>query len=304
MADRRAAFDGFLERAGLREHADALWPFACTCLVARPKLPEGAGGLGASRLGGTPDLPPSIAWPTHEGARMVFVAQLDLSSLSPGWIDDLPARGWLYLFVATLAPAWDLVHAVRYFDGDRDALRPTVAPSGPHAPAEQPASYAPHQLFFDPTFSLPATRAEEALGLEEFTLESLENAEGTSLGGHPPSWSGKSPGYAAHLCKSGLGAIVHRTHFDSVEALARDLRRQGTKSPETLAQSQEQLARFLADRAGHEAAMGRWHRLFTVRSHRGANMQWWDAGSLQLVIHADDLRARRFDRTHLTVLSS
>jgi hypothetical protein len=235
---------------------------------------------------------------------MVFVAQLDLSSLSPGWIDDLPARGWLYLFVATPAPAWDLVRAVHYFDGDRDALRPTAAPSGPHAPAEQPASYAPHQLVFEATFSLPATRAEEALGLEEFTLDFLENAMGTSLGGHPPSWSGKSPGYAAHLCKSGLGAIVHRTHHASVEALAKDLRRHGAKNPKTLARSQEQLARFLADHAGHEAAMRRWQRLFTVRSHRGTNMQWWDAGSLQLVIHEEDLRARRFDRTRLTVLSS
>ena len=302
--DRRAAFDRFLARGGVSEHADALLPFARTCLVAASKLPEGPGGLGASRLGGTPDLPTSIPWPTHEGARMAFVAQLDLSSLPPGWIDDLPSRGWLYLFVATLAPAWDLVHAVRWFDGDRSALQATSAPAGPHTPPDQPASYVPHQLSFEATFSLPATRAEEALGLEEFTLESLENAEGTSLGGHAPSWSGKSPGYAAHLSKSGLGAIVHRTHFASVEDLARDLARHGRKDRETIERSQEQLARFLADRAAHEAEMSRWHRLFTVRSHRAADMQWWDAGSLQLVIHEDDLRARRFDRTHLTVLSS
>ena len=80
--------------------------------------------------------------------------------------------------------------------------------------------------------------------------------------------------------------------------------RHGRKDRETIERSQEQLARFLADRAAHEAEMSRWHRLFTVRSHRAADMQWWDAGSLQLVIHEDDLRARRFDRTHLTVLSS
>ena len=57
-------------------------------------------------------------------------------------------------------------------------------------------------------------------------------------------------------------------------------------------------------RASHEQAMTRWRRLLSIASHSGADMTWWDAGSLQLVIHEDDLRARRFDRTHLTVLSS
>src|SRR5207237_7059928 len=40
---------------------------------------------GASRVGGLPDLPPGVEWPRHDGKRLPFVAQLDLS--------EFPASG-------------------------------------------------------------------------------------------------------------------------------------------------------------------------------------------------------------------
>lgn len=66
----------------------------------------GAGGgaeleLGASRLGGQPDLPAGAPWPSVGGAPMVFLAQVDCTRAS--MVDGaglLPRHGWLLFFVA------------------------------------------------------------------------------------------------------------------------------------------------------------------------------------------------------------
>jgi hypothetical protein len=53
--------------------------------------------LGASRVGGLPDLPPGVAWPRHRGKRLPFIAQVELSGFS-GAGGLLPPDGWLYAF--------------------------------------------------------------------------------------------------------------------------------------------------------------------------------------------------------------
>jgi hypothetical protein len=53
--------------------------------------------LGASRVGGLPDLPPGIKWPTYKGKKIPFLAQIDLSSMAADTV-LLPADGWLYAF--------------------------------------------------------------------------------------------------------------------------------------------------------------------------------------------------------------
>jgi hypothetical protein len=54
--------------------------------------------LGHSRIGGLPDLPPGRPWPTHQGKKIPFVAQLDLSAFPEGAHPLLPPRGHLYAF--------------------------------------------------------------------------------------------------------------------------------------------------------------------------------------------------------------
>ncbi len=52
-----------------------------------------------SRLGGAPNLPPDIEWPTTpDGDPMAFLAQLDLAALPPIEGMDLPAKGALFFF--------------------------------------------------------------------------------------------------------------------------------------------------------------------------------------------------------------
>jgi len=59
--------------------------------------------IGASRFGGSPDLPYDCEWPTAEGVPLSFLAQVDLSQLPPS---ELPASGWLLLFYDTDREPW------------------------------------------------------------------------------------------------------------------------------------------------------------------------------------------------------
>jgi hypothetical protein len=77
--------------------------------IARDALPGArlvAGGeatVGAPRLGGDPDLPPAMTWPTCRGHRLTFLAQLplaDVAAVTPGAV---PASGTLAVF-ADLKP--------------------------------------------------------------------------------------------------------------------------------------------------------------------------------------------------------
>lgn len=90
-----------LPHTDLAEHADAV--LAAAEPYVHLQSPDEAGDedklpIGASRFGFVPDLPPGVDWPTFEGKKLMFIAQIDLSAM-PRWEGSaLPADGWLYVF--------------------------------------------------------------------------------------------------------------------------------------------------------------------------------------------------------------
>ena len=55
--------------------------------------------LGASKLGGRPDLAPDVAWPMWHGVAMAFIAQIRLEDAAPFDVaHQLPATGLLSFF--------------------------------------------------------------------------------------------------------------------------------------------------------------------------------------------------------------
>jgi hypothetical protein len=79
--------------------------------------------LGASRVGGLPDLPPSVPWPTNRlGDKLHLAAQLDCSSLPPIPGYPLPESGWLYVFAEDTDRESPMPCAVFHYDGPRDSL--------------------------------------------------------------------------------------------------------------------------------------------------------------------------------------
>lgn len=81
-------------------HADRI---AADALPGARLVPGGMDTVGASRLGGDPDLPPRMKWPTCRGKKTTFLAQIplaDLAQIEPGAV---PADGTLAVF-AVLIP--------------------------------------------------------------------------------------------------------------------------------------------------------------------------------------------------------
>lgn len=98
--------------------------------------------LGASRFGGSPDLPAGFEWPQHRGRPITFLAQFDLSELQ---LPTLPPKGWLLFFYDVAEQPWgfDPLHRgsarVIYLDVERDALLRATHPDvtsagGPYEP--------------------------------------------------------------------------------------------------------------------------------------------------------------------------
>jgi hypothetical protein len=65
--------------------------------------------IGASKFGGSPDLPRSEPWPVNEqtGKPLHFVAQINFSEVSEfDTQSELPSRGMLYLFYDCAGMPW------------------------------------------------------------------------------------------------------------------------------------------------------------------------------------------------------
>jgi hypothetical protein len=85
--------------------ADAPLSSATKALIDELRAPavimrtiKGKPGLGASKVGGDPDLPPGTKWPSGTSGPFSFVAQIDLSTIAKH-APLLPKRGLLAFFV-------------------------------------------------------------------------------------------------------------------------------------------------------------------------------------------------------------
>lgn len=124
-AAERARLIEALHAAGLGHHVEALAPLVRTsiALQLRDALEH---EVGASRIGGIPDLPVDVEWPRDREGPLPFIAQLDLAALAPLDLDHLlPPRGSLAFFGGWGQDAPRC--AVLHLDG---ALAPRTAPEG------------------------------------------------------------------------------------------------------------------------------------------------------------------------------
>jgi uncharacterized protein YwqG len=63
--------------------------------------------VGASKLGGQPDLPPDTEWPEHNGQPLGFLAQFNLAEVAPYDVESLlPRTGLLSFFYDFVAALW------------------------------------------------------------------------------------------------------------------------------------------------------------------------------------------------------
>jgi len=92
--------------------------------------------LGVSRLGGLPDLPPDMAWPTWKTIPLAFIAQINLAEVHPlDSMNLLPTSGILYFYYDAdhvpvgYNPAWRGGWQVLYSSGGLSRLQRVPVPA-------------------------------------------------------------------------------------------------------------------------------------------------------------------------------
>jgi hypothetical protein len=117
-----------VREVGLGRYIDALAPLLRTAIAIRTRDASALDErVGASRLGGSPDLPEELPWPADADGPLPFIAQFDLASLAPFDIDHrLPRRGLLAFFggYGDDGPRGRVLHLSEL------ALVPRAAPAG------------------------------------------------------------------------------------------------------------------------------------------------------------------------------
>jgi hypothetical protein len=138
--EERTRLRGLLERFDLLPYEELILAQAAPCIAMNLEDPPGtrpqswpAAPLGASKVGGLPDLPASVDWPVRDGFRAGFFLQIALADLPRVSWSPWPTEGMVYLFChdyeghVASAPGWELL----YYNGPPQALRRGVCPGEP-----------------------------------------------------------------------------------------------------------------------------------------------------------------------------
>lgn len=104
------------------------------------RVPLDTLALGASRLGGAPDLPPGVSWPQNGEWPLEMIAQINLAEAAACFrLPDLPNTGWLVFFfndpgytpLLRPKPEGYRPWQVMYFEGDAESLVRLEPPDRP-----------------------------------------------------------------------------------------------------------------------------------------------------------------------------
>jgi uncharacterized protein YwqG len=186
--------------------------------------------IGASKMGGHPDLPPGLDWPTWHGTPQAFIAQFHLPDLVSDDVESvLPPTGMLYFFYEAEEQPWGYDPADRgawsvlYFDGDIGTLHRLPAPET----LPEYSRLAPHSMSYSVVMTLRNDDrwiSQLELSDKEFNaflaLTSETNALTHQLLGHPEPLQGAMEG-ACESCSTGRsGAEVFHELGDDSEQMS------------------------------------------------------------------------------------
>jgi len=148
-----------LRAAGLEHLADVAERLTLPAIRIEPTMVgEDTISIGASKLGGRPDLPPDFVWPEWKGAGLTFLAQFRLSDLIVYDVERLlPSKSLLYFFYEVVTQPWGMeppdrgAWQVAFYDGATAALERTSSPY----PVDPTRSPAPHRLDYTAILTVP-----------------------------------------------------------------------------------------------------------------------------------------------------
>jgi uncharacterized protein YwqG len=312
VLDARIAAQG-LERVSALIHQRA-----APCYAVVVQSAEDYARVGNSRLGGLPDLPVEVAWPTamnvtdrRKTCSAAFLGQINFAELPPlGSPSPLPATGLLQVFVPYIESAGEPVPVSPVFSPGNAALRRRSPPRGSVLCDEYLDGLTPVRVRFVPWVSLPhydhnfAEEVEGGVGGgPEACLRRIDLAQ--SL--RHPGQIGQVLGYAnagdenqnlyrqISLTRMGQRARMYADHWDSMEAYEHTLTESaGTPFLESQQQMRPGVEWLMAHRDEIAAEAAEWRLLLQVDSNQEMNLMINDADPLYVFIRDADLARSDF----------
>lgn len=261
--------------------------------------------VGASKLGGAPDLPPNEQWPYwKEGEPLSFICQLNLAEVAKHDVYKvLPTSGMLYFFCDAeddqgVPPVglpqdkgrWKFI----YFDGDFLELRRLPVPPEllQYTGNYHDAYFAPHEVTFQPHVTIPSWHTHG----RKHSIGSIEIADNKDV----------------------LFEHLERVHDQIEPNPAHQLLGDPTEIHPIDMRIECQLAshgrdpwNYKNDSQSMELLTGidEWRLLLQIDSTKGysgefgvaGGMCWADGGIIYLWMREQDLMARKFENAWLTL---
>jgi len=262
-----------IRNSALAHHAETLERLLKPAIRIWHAPSETPAPIGASKLGGDPDLPPDFLWPEWNGTPLGFLAQFRLDELAPYDIENLlPPRGMLYFFYEAQEQPWGNYledeggWRVFYYAGDASDLKRTPPPDN----IPEYSRFREVPVRFEQRYMLPFDGGE---------LETLAPELGE------------------------LNDAVWEPYIDLAYQLAKIEEDQpkhwlfGYHAP---IQNYEriQALKMLTDLSWVDAGAQAEELVLLLHldTDYTVGMEWGDAGTLYFWIHQDDLAAQRFDK--------
>lgn len=250
--------------------------------------------IGNSRVGGYPDLPQAMEWPTDaSGKLMTPLVQLNLADIAPasrqGW---LPETGMLYFFCGMDECAANIEHRIIFVEypeqlafrhpGTATILEDIYDTSfHPYKAAAVSAVELPNMPYVD----------YEVIDFEEGSTDRYFGLAAEMQGDRKTNW-GTMFGYPA--------GQHHDAELEAALFILAD---------KTAEYDSEKAMKHLVDMLGKsreraEAEIEDMIMLLEIDSNERVGFQWQNAGVIHFFIRKEDLLARNFSRTYCSLYSS
>lgn len=239
--------------------------------------------LGASHLGGIPDLPDAVVWPSMGDVPLSFVAQFNLSEVEPYDVDKLlPPAGMLYFFYDANQQTYGSDPADRagwkviYSEVETAALTRAAVPDA----LPMTARFNTCAVTFATEPTLP-----QRPNLIDATLDWNEDEQNAYS-----DFMMRFPSAEDH-------ATLHHRLLGHSDDLQDDMHLQVQLVSHGLTDDQSPEAAALVSGAND------WVLLFQLDSDSHANMNWASTGLLYYWITRQDLQAKNFDMVWMVLQS-
>ncbi len=244
-------------------------------LKSRP-VNEQSLAVGASKIGGLPDLPPGIDWPTWKGLPLAFVVQLNLPEVSRYDTNKLlPSTGTLYFFYDAQQQAfgsepadrggWKVIH----YNGDLTRLTRQSAP--PKLPDHARFTACAVDFFTDSTLPQRPVMVNERLKWSDADQHAYAS-------------------FLTSLPDSADRAAIHHRLLGYPDEIQDDMHLQVQLVSHGLHNPNDPGAAALMKGAYN------WQLLLQLDSDENAGMRWANNGMVYYWIEREALRTRNFEQ--------